>query len=64
MDLKELRKMNMNALEEMILIQKNKIAELRKEFLNKNSGKVRSLRKAKKDLARIFTIINEKKNNG
>ncbi|MBD3300279.1 MAG: 50S ribosomal protein L29 [Candidatus Moranbacteria bacterium] len=64
MEIKELRKMNLNGLREMVEIEKAKIVELRMAIAHKHTGKVRDLRKAKKNLARILTLISEKENNG
>ena len=58
----ELRKMELSALEEQVRNLKGEIVKLRLEFSAKGKeGNVRDLRKAKNNLARVSTIINEKK---
>lgn len=65
MDKKEWKKMKMGALESLLETKRLELVEKRMKVASNNKeGKVRELRVFKRDIARINTIINEKKRHG
>jgi ribosomal protein L29 len=61
-DFKQLKNLNIEELKKMVLEKKSKLRELR---FNLNVGKVKNfsdIRKIKKEIAQILTLINEKNN--
>jgi ribosomal protein L29 len=59
MDLKELRNQSQERLQELALEARTKIRDLRFTVGTRQRANVRDLRKAKQELARILTLINE-----
>lgn len=61
MEAKEMKKLDTQALKEMISTKRGEAVKLRFDFFRKGSkGNVRELRKVKKDLARALTIITQR----
>jgi ribosomal protein L29 len=61
-DFKQLKNLNIEELKKMVLEKKSKLRELR---FNLNVGKIKNfsdIRKIKKEIAQILTLINEKNN--
>ncbi|MBU2025667.1 MAG: 50S ribosomal protein L29 [Patescibacteria group bacterium] len=62
MKAEELRKMEIRRLMELVEAKKQELIKLKMKFLKaKNKGNVRQIRTAKKDMARVYTIIYEKR---
>jgi len=61
MKISELRKKTKKELEKMLLEEQEKLRKLRFALHLKQSKNVREIRKARKLIAQIFTIIKEKK---
>lgn len=63
MKAEELRKMDVSALQTMASTKRGEIVKMRLDFSKKGEkGNIRLIRQAKKDLARLLTIITEKDN--
>lgn len=60
-NLKELRGKSKEELEKMLKAQREVVRDLRFKDSNRQLKNVRDLRKAKKEVARIFTVLNEQK---
>jgi ribosomal protein L29 len=61
MKAKELKGMSQKKLEELSVMTKKEVMDLKFQFSSgKKDGNVRSLRKKRKDLARILTLIKKK----
>lgn len=61
-DFKQLKNLNIEELKKMVLEKKSKLRELR---FNLNVGKIKNfsdIKKIKKEIAQILTLINEKNN--
>lgn len=63
MKIKELRKLDKAKLNEQLSELRNKTRELRFSIANNQLKKVRDLRSAKQDIAKILTVLNEKRLN-
>ncbi len=61
MKVRELRKLEINDLNKKLDELRNKSRELRFSITNNQLKDVRNLRSVKKDIAKILTILNEKK---
>ncbi|PLX26356.1 50S ribosomal protein L29 [Candidatus Parcubacteria bacterium] len=61
MKIKELRKLDINKLNEALAETRNQSRELRFSIANNQLKAVRQLRAAKKEIARILTVLNEKR---
>ena len=61
MKVKELRQLSVQDLNKKLLELRNKTRELRFSIANNQLGKVRDLRQTKHDVARVLTILNEKR---
>ncbi len=61
MKIKELNKLNIDELQEKLAELRNQTRELRFSIANNQMKKVRELRMVKKDIARVLTIINSKR---
>ncbi len=62
MDIKEFKNKPKKELERMLLEYREKLRDLRFKASNRQLKDVRSIRKIKKDIARILTLINKKEN--
>ncbi|MBD3238141.1 MAG: 50S ribosomal protein L29 [Candidatus Moranbacteria bacterium] len=65
MQTQELKKLTQSRLRELEAAERKQILDLSAKFAQKgeNQGNVRAIRHAKKNLARILTIINQKSSN-
>ncbi|MBU1203342.1 50S ribosomal protein L29 [Patescibacteria group bacterium] len=61
MKIKELRKLDNAKLNEKLAELRNKTREFRFSIANNQLKKVRDLRVAKQDIAKILTVLNEKR---
>ncbi|MBT4849630.1 50S ribosomal protein L29 [Candidatus Parcubacteria bacterium] len=61
MKIQEIKKLEMDKLHEKLAELRNKSRELRFSIANNQLKKVRDLRDVKKDIAKILTILNEKR---
>ena len=61
-NLKEYTEKSKTELEKMLKQQREVLRDLRFKDSNRQLKNMRALRKAKKDIARILTVLNEKKN--
>ena len=61
MKVKELRKLEIKDLHQKLVEFRNKSRELRFSIANNQLKNVRNLRSLKKDIAKILTILKEKK---
>ena len=61
MKTKELRQLNIADLNKKLTELRDKTRELRFSIANNQLSHIRDLRKAKHDIARILTILNEKR---
>lgn len=61
MKIKELRKLDITKLNEALTETRNQARELRFSIANNQLKAVRQLRAAKKEIARILTVLNEKR---
>ncbi|MBT6691277.1 50S ribosomal protein L29 [Candidatus Parcubacteria bacterium] len=61
MKIAEIRKLDIQKLNEALADLRNKSRELRFSIANNQLSAVRDLRKTKKDIAKIITILNEKR---
>lgn len=62
MEPKELRTQGMQQLRDLVRATASKIRELRFTVSTRQQGHVRQLRSAKRDLARVNTVLREKAN--
>ncbi|HMB65493.1 MAG TPA: 50S ribosomal protein L29 [Patescibacteria group bacterium] len=62
MDFKELQKKENEDLQQLLAQNRDKLRELRFKDANKQLKDVRQIRKARKDIARVLTILNNRKN--
>ncbi|RJR10307.1 50S ribosomal protein L29 [Candidatus Parcubacteria bacterium] len=62
MKISELRKLDINKLQETLRDLRNKNRELRFSIANNQLKNVRQLRSVKKDAAKVLTVLNEKRN--
>lgn len=63
MEPKELRTQGVQQLRELARATASKVRELRFTISTRQQGHVRQLRNAKRDLARVNTVLREKANN-
>lgn len=63
MKAKELREKNIDELENELRENQDAVRELRFEIVMKQAKDHRDIRNAKRNIARINTVINEKENN-
>lgn len=63
MKISELRKLDINKLNDNLTELRNKNRELRFSIANNQLKNVRGLRMVKKDIAKILTVLNEKRLN-
>ncbi len=63
MEPKELRTQGIQQLRELARTTVSKVRELRFTISTRQQGHVRQLRNAKRDLARVNTVLREKANN-
>jgi large subunit ribosomal protein L29 len=61
MKAKELRQKSDNELEKMLQEKRKKLYQLRSDLVAGKVKNVREIRMVKKDIARILTILNERK---
>jgi large subunit ribosomal protein L29 len=61
MKAKELRQKNDNELEKILQEKRKKLYQLRSDLVAGKVKNVREIRMVKKDIARILTILNERK---
>jgi|SaaInlStandDraft_6_1057023.scaffolds.fasta_scaffold236701_2 large subunit ribosomal protein L29 len=61
MKIVEIRKLDIQKLNESLAELRNKGRELRFSIANNQLSAVRDLRKVKKDIAKILTVLNEKR---
>jgi len=61
MKTKELRSKNKKELEELLFEKRRKLGQLKFDLSFKKLKNVREIREIRKDIARIFTILKEKK---
>ncbi len=61
MKIKELREKNIEELKKLLAEKREAVRKLRFDIASKHITKVRDIRNAKKDVAKILTLINEKK---
>ncbi len=63
MKAKDLRKKSDNELEKMLEEKRKRLYQLRSDLVAGKVKNVREIRMVKKDIARILTILNERKQN-
>jgi len=63
MKAKELRQKNDNELEKILQEKRKKLYQLRSDLVAGKVKNVREIRMVKKDIARILTILNERKSS-
>lgn len=61
MKIQEIRKLEIDKLHEKLTELRNKSRELRFSIANNQVKKVRDLRSVKQDIAKVLTVINEKR---
>ena len=61
MEIKELRQLSSADLNKKLAELRGKTREFRFSIANNKLGQIRDLRKTKQDIARILTILNEKR---
>lgn len=61
MDIKELKQKNEKELKHLLDEQKHLLQETKMKVATKQSGEVRMLRKTRKTIAKILTLMNAKK---
>lgn len=61
MKVNELRQLSLTDLNKKLLALRNKVRELRFSIANNQLNHVKDLQNNKKDIAKILTIINEKR---
>ncbi len=61
MKIKELREKNIEELKKLLAEKREAVRKLRFDISSKHITKVRDIRNARKDVAKILTLINEKK---
>ena len=61
MKIAELRKLDINKLNDTLVDLRNKNRELRFSIANNQLKNVRELRMVKKDIAKVLTVLNEKR---